>query len=281
MTRESVWLETAKAIRDGHVRLDHAGDHVDRRPLRREHEVDADGARLLGEADDRVLDGLRRHHHQVGELVDHDEQVRQRLLAARLEGPVRLGQVAGADDREALVAALHLGDDVLQHRRRLLRIRDDRRQEMRDRLVVVELDPLRVDQDHPHLVRRRAQQDRREQGVDAARLARAGRAGDQEVRHAREVGPDGVARDVLAEPHRERARLAGHVAEDVAERDEFAARGSVPRRRRPACRGSARGCGSPSSRARTRGRPSAPRPSRPSSRARAGARSARPAGPAI
>ena len=38
------------------VRLDHPGDHVDRRPLRREHEVDADGARLLREPDDRVLD---------------------------------------------------------------------------------------------------------------------------------------------------------------------------------------------------------------------------------
>ena len=190
------------------VRLDHPGDHVDRRALRREHEVDPDGARLLGEPDDRVLDRLRRDHHQVGELVDHDEQVRQRVLPARPERAVRLGQVARADDREALVAALHLGDDVLQHGRGLLRARDDRRQEVRDRLVVVELDPLRVDQDHPHVVRRRAQQDRGQQRVDAARLPRAGRAGDQQVRHPREIGPDGVAGDVLAEPHRERARRA-------------------------------------------------------------------------
>ena len=46
--------------------------------LRREHEVDADRARLLREADDRVLDVGGRDHHQVGELVDHAEDVRQR-----------------------------------------------------------------------------------------------------------------------------------------------------------------------------------------------------------
>ena len=96
---------------------------------------------------------------------------------------------------------------------------------MRDRLVVVELDPLRVDQDHPHLVRRRAQQDRGEDRVDAARLARAGRAGDQQVRHACEVAVDGDAVDALPEPDRERARRRRDLAVDVAERDEV--RGEV------------------------------------------------------
>src|SRR5438552_2328797 len=43
----------------GHVRLDHSGDHVHRRALRCEHKVDADGAGLLRQADDRVLDRLR------------------------------------------------------------------------------------------------------------------------------------------------------------------------------------------------------------------------------
>ena len=142
----------------------------------------------------------------------------QRVLPARPERPVRLGQVARAHDRQPLVAALHLGDDVVEDGRRLLRARDDRRQEVRDRLVEVELDPLRVDQDHPHVLGRRAEQDRRQQRVDAARLAGARRAGDQEVRHPREVRPDGVARDVLAEPDRERARRAGQVVVDVAER---------------------------------------------------------------
>ncbi len=51
-------------------------------------------------------------------------------------------------------------------------------------------------------------------------LPGAGGAGDQQVRHAREVGPDRGARDVLAEPDRQRARGCGQVVEDVAERDE-------------------------------------------------------------
>ena len=52
-------------------------------------------------------------------------------------------------------------------------------------------------------------------------LARAGRAGDEDVRHAREVGPDGSAGDVLAEPDRQRARRSRQAVEDVAERDEL------------------------------------------------------------
>ena len=46
--------------------------------------MDADGARLLRQADHGILDLLRRDHHQVGELVDHDEQIRNGRLAALL-----------------------------------------------------------------------------------------------------------------------------------------------------------------------------------------------------
>ena len=59
-----------------HVRLDHAGDHVGARALGGEHQVDAHGARLLRQPDDRVLHVGGRDHHQVGELVDHAQDVR-------------------------------------------------------------------------------------------------------------------------------------------------------------------------------------------------------------
>src|SRR5205814_9449155 len=84
----------------GDVRLDHPGDYVDGRALRREHEVDAGGTGLLRETDDGVLHLLRRDHHQVGELVDHDEQVGQGRLATLAERAVRLGEVARAEDGE-------------------------------------------------------------------------------------------------------------------------------------------------------------------------------------
>ena len=256
------------------VRLDHSRDHVDRRALRCENEVDSDCPALLRETDDCVLDLLRAHHHQVRQLVDHDEQVRVLGLAALPERAVRLGQVPRAHLAQALVATLHLGHDVEQDGARLLRARDDRRQEVRDRLVVVELDPLRVDQDQPRLVGARAQEDRREDRVDAARLARAGRARDQEVRHAREIGPDGRARDVLAEPDRERARRRGKVGVDVAERDEVRAEVrhldadrllAGDRREDPDLRRGERVAEVVLQ---------APRPSRPSCRARAAARTA-------
>ena len=51
-------------------------------------------------------------------------------------------------------------------------------------------------------------------------LPEPGRAGDQDVRHPGEVGPDGGAGDVLAEPDRERARGLRQVVVDVAERDD-------------------------------------------------------------
>ena len=81
ITRESVCERHREGDPRRDVGLDHARDDVDARGLRGEHEVDADRAGLLGEADDRVLDVGGRDHHQVGELVDDAEDVRQRLVA--------------------------------------------------------------------------------------------------------------------------------------------------------------------------------------------------------
>ena len=88
---------------------------------------------------------------------------------------------------------------------------------------MVELDPLRVDEDHAHLVRRGLHQDRGEDRVDAPRLARAGGAGDQDVRHLRQVGPDRVAVDALAEPADQGRGLRRPALVDVAEADQPAA----------------------------------------------------------
>ncbi len=78
------------------VGLDQAGDDVDRRPLRRQNQVDADGARHLREPRDRLFDLVARHHHQVGELVDHDDDEGQRLrLDAVLRRPLLGDRAAG------------------------------------------------------------------------------------------------------------------------------------------------------------------------------------------
>ena len=101
---------------------------------------------------------------------------------------------------------------------------DDRRDQVRDAVVGRQLDHLRVDQDHPELVGRGAQQQGRQQRVDAAGLTGTGRTGHEQVRHLREVGADEAALDVLAQPHEHRVRvLLGRLrTHDVAEADRLA-----------------------------------------------------------
>ena len=95
------------------VGLDQAGHDVDRRPLRGEDHVDARGARLLGEPDDRVLDVLALAHHQVGELVDDDDDVRHPVFGID-PGLVERADVAGGRAGQPPVARLHLVDRPLE-----------------------------------------------------------------------------------------------------------------------------------------------------------------------
>ena len=81
------------------VGLDHAGDDVDRRALRGDDQVDADGTGLRGDAVDRLLDVAGRDHHQVGQLVDHDEDERQ---ARGTRGPRRAGHCSSPRSNAAL-----------------------------------------------------------------------------------------------------------------------------------------------------------------------------------
>ena len=144
----------------------------------------------------------------------------------QLQVAVVLLDVADADRGERLVALFHLAHRPAQRVRRQLRIDDDRRQQVRDVLVHPELEALRVDHDQPHVVRRRAEEDAREHRVDADRLAGAGRPGDQQVRHRRQVADERLAVDGLAERERQlRLRaLVGVGLEQLAQRDLLAVR---------------------------------------------------------
>jgi hypothetical protein len=87
MVRESTFGGHVEGDARGEVGLDEAGDDVHARALGRQHQVDAGGARLLGDAGHRGLDVLGRAHHQIGELVDdhHDVgQLARRLLEVHL-----------------------------------------------------------------------------------------------------------------------------------------------------------------------------------------------------
>ena len=77
MVRESIFDATWKAIRDGKFALmSPVITSTDGRCVASD-EMDADRARLLRDARHRGLDLLGRHHHEVGELVDDDDDVGQ------------------------------------------------------------------------------------------------------------------------------------------------------------------------------------------------------------
>ena len=91
------------------VGLDRAGDDVDRGALRRHDDVDAGGARHLREALHRAFDVLAGDHHQVGHLVDDDDDEGHRLevellgLEDRLAGLAVEAGLHGAGDALALL----------------------------------------------------------------------------------------------------------------------------------------------------------------------------------
>ena len=157
----------------GDVGLDDAGDHVDRRALRGDDQVDAHGPRHLGDAHDGVFDIARRHHHQVVELVDHHEDVRQPLvnLLVRTFGQqltavdhgVVAGDVARAHLAEEVVALLHLAHGPGERLARPLRVDDHVGQQVGQAVVRAQLDALGVDEDEPDLVGPVAHENRADQ----------------------------------------------------------------------------------------------------------------------
>ena len=206
----------------------------------------------LRDAADRVLDSSGRHHHQVGQLVDHDDDVAhvpvlvlpsdrqaQRALAQALLVAV---DVAHADRREHLVAHLHLAHDPLERLGGPLRVHDHRLSRCGTSAKWLSSTPLGVDEHQPHVVGARAHQDRRDEAVDEARLAGAGRPGDQHVRHRREVHHLGLAVDVLAEGDLRAGAWPAWRPWSAGCRRASRSRGggSAPRCRSRTCRGSGR-----------------------------------------
>ena len=196
--------------------------------LRRGDEMDAGRARHLRKALHRRFDVLAGDHHQVGHLVDDHDDIGHRIVihllllvdgAAgcaveaglhRARQHLALGfglqdagivalDVAHAELRHALVALLHLAHRPFERDHRLLRVGHDRREQMRDAVIDRQLEHLRIDHDEFALVGRQPVEQRQDHGVDADRLARAGGAGDEKMRHARQVGDDRLAADILAE----------------------------------------------------------------------------------
>ena len=182
-------------------------------------------------------------------VVASDDRLAERVLdLARedaLHPAVVRADVLRAGVGEELVAALHLVDGPLERVRRLLHVGDDRQEHVRDAVERRELDDLRIDHEQAQLLGRAPEEERREHHVETDALAGAGRAGDDRVRHAREIGVDGVADDVATEHDGERhvERLEAAILDEVAQVHRRRASRSGARSRSGSCPGSARRCG--------------------------------------
>ncbi len=133
------------------------------------------------------------------------------------------GELAHAELAEQLVAPLHLADTPVERVGRLLHVGDHGGQQVRDAFVDAQLEHLRVDEDHAHVARLGLVQQAQDHRVDADRLARAGGAGHQAVRHLRQIGDHRRADDVLAEAERELRRgvVVGRRAEDLGQANDL------------------------------------------------------------
>src|SRR5580704_10978081 len=74
---------------------------------------------------------------------------------------------------------------------------------MRNAVVDGELQHFWIDHDQPALVRMQPIEQAQDHGVDGDRLARAGGAGDEQMRHARQIDQHRFAADRFAEAERQ------------------------------------------------------------------------------
>ena len=214
--------------------LHDTGDNVSRRTLRCYHKVHACGSCLLRDTADGVLDFLGGDHHQVSQLVDNDDDLRQHLILLGMTVLGLLGfglfgthevviadQIAHLMVCEQLVAAFHLTNRPVERTGGLFRIGNDRNQQVRNAVIVAQLDHLRVHHDEADFLRRGLVQQRDQHGVDAHRLTGAGGTGNQHVRHLGNVTDDRLAGDVLADGKGQAAFRVGkrRRADTLADKD--------------------------------------------------------------
>ena len=223
------------------VALDEAGDHVDRRLLGGENQMDAHRPALLGQPDDVLLDFLAGGHHHVGDLVgDHHDEGHgggdrsslflclgldslEKLLAAK---GVVLREVPHAHLGEQGIPLLHLLDGPGEDRLGFLHVGDHRVHQVGQRLVRRELDHLGIDHQHQHLVRPPRHQHRHDDRIQADRLAGTGPAGDEKVGQGGHVNHHRIAGDVLPEVDRDlhAAALGLGLLDHFAEADHLPSR---------------------------------------------------------
>ena len=118
------------------------------------------------------------------------------------------------------VAFFHFVHHPLESGDGFFRVGHHRHDEVREAIVHLHFDDLRVDHDEAKFVGAEFEKHRGNDRVDAHRLARAGRARDEQMRHGCQIADDRAAIDILAERERDfllrRAKL--RIVQQLAQR---------------------------------------------------------------
>ena len=122
------------------VRLDQTGDHIDRWTLGGEHQMHACSSCQLRDALDGAFHIILGHHHQIGHLVDDHQNVRiwsdlalrsgRGMHLTGAHGSIEVLDMAESEEFKIAVTSIHLLDHPFERLRSLLRIGDDRREQM-------------------------------------------------------------------------------------------------------------------------------------------------------
>ena len=137
----------------------------------------------LRQAADLALDVVGGRHHQVCQLVDHQDDIRQRLHVLALAHCKVVGlNVAHTCVAEELVAVVHLQEQPGQRPHDVLDVGDDLAIHVRDAVVARQFDHFRVDKHEAQRLRPMLHQQPGHHRVDADGLARTGCARNQKMR---------------------------------------------------------------------------------------------------
>ena len=176
----------------------------------------------LCEASDRTFGFIRRDHHQIGQLINHDQQERQFLSAFRFHARIVIGDVARADFGELVITFIHFTRHPLQHAHHAFHLDHHRRKQMRNAVVTRQFHALGIHQHQAQIVRRVIQQKTGKDRVHAHRLARTGCACDQHMRHRFQIGGDGMSGHILSkcETQQRFISLEGFILQNIAQSNQ-------------------------------------------------------------
>ena len=179
------------------VGFDNTRDDVDAWALCCNDQVNTDRTSLLRNASDAVFYVASRNHHQVIQLINHNQDVRNAIKTlisvlffrqiATVVRSVVTNDVSETSLNQQVVASLHLFDCPTQRIGSLLWVCYWRREQVWQPRVLRHFNLLWVNQNHLHLIRSRTHQHRRDDAVNRTRLTSTRGTSNQHVWSCRDI----------------------------------------------------------------------------------------------